>query len=115
MGLKTTNYEIKELGITLPEAYAILKNLRITGERATAEFAVQSTRENALTMKPLVTKRISFDINRNENPLAAAYIIATGQKEVERFNLVTHKYESTVMNMPFYGWTNDIVTEAELP
>ena len=29
MGLKTTNYEVKKLGITLPVAYAIIKKKTI--------------------------------------------------------------------------------------
>lgn len=30
MGLKTTNYEVKKLGITLPEAYAVIGKVELS-------------------------------------------------------------------------------------
>ena len=113
MGLKTTNYEIKELGITLPEAYAILKKLRIDKNEAIAKLAVQSTREKALALAPIYTESIRFTIDRNENPYVTAYRLAKGQREMEGYNPESMRYEPMLVNMPFYGWEDDVETDKQ--
>ena len=114
MGLKTKNYEVKKLGITLPEAYAIVKDLTVRGKSGYAVIAVQSSRENAEkvvdgTMSALEEHRIDFTVNRDENDRATAYAKAKSQKEVTQFNEETMKLETVTVNEPFYGWEDDIV------
>ena len=113
MGLKTTNYEVKKLGIVLPQAYAIIKNLRIDGNNGTAEFAVQSTRDTATSLSPIETVKVSFEVNRNENPYITAYEKAKSQREERQWNEETHKIETVLVGEHFYGWEDDIVFEDE--
>lgn len=93
MGLKISNYEVKSMGVTLPEAYAIIKNIEIRGDKGSAMFAVQTTRERALTMAPIKSVRVEFEVDRTTNAYVTAYqtAIAEGGK--------------------FEGWEGDIVTE----
>ena len=112
MGLKTTNYEVKKRGRILPEAYAIVKDLTVRGNKGYAIIAVQSSRENAekvITgeMLPEEEHRIDFTVNRDENDRATAYAKAKSQKEVKQFNEETHKLETVTVNEPFYGWEDD--------
>lgn len=45
MGLKTTNYKLKDFGITIPEAYARLTHVDINVEgRAFGTFEIHQTR-----------------------------------------------------------------------
>ena len=101
MGLKKTNHTIEELGLTLPNAYATIRTLNIYGDNGTAEFVVQSTRENCFKLQPLKTVFVEFDVNRNENPYVTAYNKAK--------SIFTYKKgEHTMMQeMPFYGWEDD--------
>lgn len=108
MGFKKTNYEVKKLGITLPEAYAIIRNLKIDGENGYAEIVVQSTRETTKMFTPFEVVRVDFKVNRKENPFVTAYNAAKAQKTVKMFNTETHQAEDKVVNMPFYDWTDDI-------
>ena len=103
MGLKTRNYTIEESGLTIPEAYAIIKNLSVKGEDAYVEMVVQTSRENALNLAPLQTVKFNCRVNRNENPFVTAY------------NFSKRKFEKHLPNEevreeynPFYGWDDDI-------
>ena len=78
MGLKTFNYEVKKLGITVPTAYAIIRNMEIHGSKGKAEFIIQSTRETTKTKEPLERFYLDFCVNRNENPYITAYNTAKG-------------------------------------
>ena len=114
MGLKTTNYEIKKTGITLPQAYAIVKDLTVKGTSGFAIIAVQSSRENCEKvvkgkMQALEEVRIDFTVNRDTNDRATAYEKAKGQREVRQWNEETQQAETVLVNEPFYGWDNDIV------
>lgn len=118
MGLKKTNYKVKKLGITLPEAYAIVKDLTVRGKSGFATIAVQSSRENADkvvdgTMTALEEVRVDFTVNRDANDRATAYEKATSYQEVEEFNPETGRVETVVKYEPFYGWTDDFVKEAK--
>lgn len=104
MGFKRTNYTIKSNGLTLPEAYAFVKNIYINGEKGKAEFVIQASREDAINLEPLETVKITFKVNRNENPYTTAYNHAKSVVTVEREGRVT------THTMPFYGWTDDIHT-----
>lgn len=110
MGLKKTNYEIKSLGITLPEAYAIVKNLTINGESARADFAVQTSRESASNLKPLEIKTLHFKVDRNTNPYETAYIESKKQVVTEHtWNQETKTYDDVIVDGIFTGWKDDIV------
>lgn len=109
MGLKKQNYEIKELGLTLPSAYAIIHRLEVDGSKGVAEFYVQnSPRENALTLEPFKREVIYFDVDRNESPFITAY------KEAQKVTTETYTDEygeekTIVHKAPFADWTDDIV------
>ena len=109
MGLKKTNYEIKSLGITLPEAYAIVKNLVINGESARADFAVQASRESASNLKPLEVKTLHFKVDRNTNPYVTAYLESKKPKIVDGvWNEQSKTYETAVQAGIFTGWEDDL-------
>lgn len=105
MALKTTNYEVKDLGLTLTTAYAIIHRLEVDGENGRAEFYIQnSPRENALNLKPLERKIVSFKVNRAESPFTTAYNTAKGTTTVKQFNTETRQYEEVEKGNIFYGW-----------
>lgn len=103
MGLKTTNYTIEELGLTIPEAYAFIRNLYVCGENATAEFVIQANREKAINLAPLKTVTLEFKVIRDENPYYTAYNFAK--------SVITEKCGNHVFTneMPFFGWQDDFV------
>lgn len=108
MGLKKENYEIKELGLTLPAAYAIIHRLEIDGDSGVAEFYIQSSpRENAVTLKPLKREFIRFKVDRNESPFITAY------KEVKKVTTETvikdGKEEKVEFKAPLADWVDDII------
>lgn len=96
MGLKTTNYPIPELGITVPTAYARLATLDIDAKegRAYATFRINLTREDFDTLQPLKTYSFSRIINKNE-PIYT-----------QMYNLAKRDF--------FQGWEDDIVEEEEI-
>ena len=104
MGLKTRNYTIAENGLTLPEAYAVIRNLNVYGERGNAEFAIQASREKAINLAPLKTVHLEFTVNRNENPYVTAYNLAKSTRDL------TIGEHTVTKKMPFYGWEDDVQT-----
>ena len=113
MGLKTKNYVAKKLGMTLPEAYAIVKDLTVKGTSGYAIIAVQTSRENADKvikgeLNALEEVRVDFIVNRDDNDRATAYVAAKSQKTNKRWNPETKQMEDVTVNMPFYGWKDDI-------
>lgn len=101
MGLKKQNYTIEEIGVTLPEAYAYIRNLYVYGDKGNAEFVIQASRENAIKLNPLKTVNIEFDVNRNESPYVTAYNKAKSVKTIQMGDkTITH-------TMPFYEWQDD--------
>ena len=115
MGLKKTNYEISDKGITLDTAYAFIHriecdrytetvNEEVNGEvsfrqvdmlKGVAEFYVQNApRKNAMSLKPFERRIVHFTCKANENPFVAAY-------------------ETAKNIIPFIGWEDDIVVETE--
>ena len=108
MGLKTTNYKVEKLGVTLPNAYAVIKNLDIKGETAIATFAIQTSRDNAMGKSPIDKKKFSFRVNRNENPYETAYKLVKMQVKYVYKSWDGTKKEQ-VTNGIFYGWEDDIV------
>lgn len=103
MGFKKNNYHSEALGITLPEANAVIKNIYIEGDRGNAEFVIQASRENALNLTPLERVYVPFTVNRNENPYKTAYEAAKGTRQVKT------PYGKTLEEpMPFNGWEDDV-------
>ena len=124
MGLYKKNYEVKDLGITLPEAFAIVRRIDRQGDKGMAELWVHSSRENAKTLQFLERKLVPFKCNDRDNPYEAAYTAAVTpeertryvpekiikkimvdgkEKEVEETTLKEEKY----MFAYFEGWVRD--------
>lgn len=71
--LKKSNYEVKNLGITLPTAYAAVRSFNRTGNQCVAEFYIHNSRENALNKDALERRTVSFSLkNEMANPFDAA-------------------------------------------
>ena len=130
MALKKTNYELKELGIVLPKAYAFIHRIdcdrctetvteEVNGKvssrqvdkfKGVAEFYVQNApRENAMGLKPFERHVVHFTCNADENPVAAAYIEAKGTHIVAEYNSTTNQYVEVEKPNIFNGWEDDIV------
>lgn len=111
MGLKTTNYKSKSMGITLPEAYAVLTNLIVeTDNSARAIFAIQSSREATKEFKAIDKVEVRFTWDRKTDPAKMAYETAkTEIKTIEKFNEETGETVSIAENGVLFGWQNDFV------
>lgn len=94
MGLKTTNYEVKDLGVTLPTAYAQITSI-ISDRKgnACAQFAVQQSRDDI---------EVKNDIER----LSISYMVDKSKPLYEQLYDVAKK---TI----FDGWEDDIVEETQ--
>lgn len=92
MGLKTTNYTVSAIGITLENAYAKIGNINIDKSgNAKAIVEVQQTRENAELLEPLELHEVNFTADKTLSIYEQAYL-------------------ATKANL-FSGWQDDIVTE----
>lgn len=130
MALKKTNYELKDLGIVLPEAYAFIHRIEcdryaetvkteVNGELTThqvdklkgvAEFYVQNApRESAMGLKPFERHIVYFTCKANENPVAAAYIAAKGTYTTNEYDPKTNECVEVEKPNIFNGWEDDIV------
>ena len=124
MGLKKTNYEVKDLGITLPTAYAVVRKLDRHGYNGYAELWVHNSRENALNKNYLEKHSVSFIIKDGKNPYEAAYEEAikrpvrtevyyvdpvTGEEIAERSEGAERKTREVIYPAILDGWENDIV------
>lgn len=68
MGLKTTNYQIEEKGITIDTAYAKIGSIVVRGNKAIASLDIQQSREQTESLEPLDTVSVSCIIDK-EKPL----------------------------------------------
>ena len=124
MGLKKTNYEVKDLGITLPVAYAVVRKLDRHGYCGYAELWVHNSRENALNKNYLERHSVSFKIVDGKNPYEAAYEEAikrpvrtevyyvdpvTGEELAEPGEGAERKTREVIDPAILDGWENDIV------
>ena len=124
MGLKKTNYEVKDLGITLPVAYAVVRKLDRHGDSGYAELWVHNSRENALSKNYLERHSVSFKTVDGKNPYEAAYEKAierpvrtevyyvdpvTGEELAEPGEGAERKTREVIDPAIFDGWENDIV------
>ena len=124
MGLKKENYEVKDLGITLPMAYAVVRKLDRYGDSGYAELWVHNSRENALNKNYLERHSVSFIIKDGKNPYEAAYEKAikrpvrtevyyvdpvTGEELAEPGEGAERKTREVIEPAILDGWENDIV------
>ena len=124
MGLKKENYEVKDLGITLPMAYAVVRKLDRYGDSGYAELWVHNSRENALNKNYLERHYVSFIIKDGKNPYEAAYEKAikrpvrtevyyvdpvTGEELTEPGEGAERKTREVIDPAILDGWENDIV------
>lgn len=66
MGLKTKNYEVKDFGITISEAYARLTNININVDgEAFGTFEIHQTREDLIENNPLERIYVSYVIDKD--------------------------------------------------
>lgn len=90
MGLKTNNYNIKDINVTIPEAYAQITHVYVGVDGvASATFAVQQSRDMIMTNEAIETKNIRCTINKEQPIYSQIYIKA--KEEL------------------FKGWEDDIV------
>ena len=92
MGLKKKNYEVEKIGITLPLAYAQVREISIYENECNATIFVHKNRETVERFAPIETKTLCFKFDRSENLLEQIYAKAKGSY--------------------FADWEDDIVTEA---
>ena len=92
MGLKlTTGYEVKDMGITIPEAYAKISYVNINENgMANAVINIQQTRDDVINKTPLDRVYIKAQIDK-ELPIYSQLYIVAKEKEI------------------FAGWEDDIV------
>lgn len=107
MGLKKNNYTNKETGLTLPNAYALIKNLRIDSIYGVAMFVVQTSRDNCFDKEPIFTKELMFTVNREENPYTTAYNKAKEQVKGKYIEPETGEEKEWTKEQPFFGWEDD--------
>ena len=94
MGLKTTDYEIRGLGITIPTAYAQVTSLFINKDSvAQATFSIQQNREDVKEKIALARETFTCLVDKNE-PI---------------YTQVYNKAKVAIFN----GWEDDIVDESE--
>lgn len=126
MGLYKPNYEVKELGLTLSMAYAVIRKIERREGKGAAEIWVHQSREDALNKNFLERKIVQFKCNDYENPYEAAYraaltkvdvpetyeeVITTTEEIDGEFKEVEHKVTKVRMvkgDAPFEGWLNDV-------
>ncbi len=105
MGLKISNYKVQCMGVTLPTAYAVIRNITVNGENGVAAFAIHQSRELAIdtTIRPYHMENIHFKVDRNVNDRVTAYRVATAPYTEKEGKEEVTKYPF------FYGWENDII------
>lgn len=110
MGLKTTNYVSKSLGITLPTAYAMIGDLLVNRNTnsAKAVFLIQATRENAENYKPVDEVAIDFTWDRKTDPARMAYEAAKAEtREYQEYDPETKEEKTVTEYGVLYGWQDD--------
>lgn len=92
MGLKTTNYKIENIGITVPEAYAMIDNIMVdVNGMANATINIQQNRNEVKSKMPFDRKHVRCKINKDIALFEQVYKAAKEQY--------------------FQDWQDDIVTE----
>ena len=110
MGLKQENYELKKVGITIPEAYAVLRNLIIESDnRVRAIFAIQQSREMTSTHDPLKKVEVHFVWDRKTDPAKMAYKEAKKQMITRAVKNENGEWVEQEFPGELNGWEDDIV------
>lgn len=110
MGLIKENYVSKSTGLTLPTAYAKIKDLVLNGNKGRAIFAIQANRENIDKFAPIDKVEVHFEWDRKADIAKTAYEAAKNEKRtVEKYNPETGKPYTETEYGTLYGWDNDIV------
>ena len=107
MGLKKNYYEVKEFGVVLPTAYAVVKSLSVYEDRIFATIAIQKDRESAFNLSPYKTIDVEIhDVDRKRNPYEVVYEYVTGE------DVFFDKRLQREIRIPrvLHGWENDIVS-----
>lgn len=95
MGLRTTNYVVRDLGLIVPTAYARLAYVNVNEEgRASGSFAINLNREDFMERKPIETIPYEYIIDKNQPIYTQIY----EQGKAQYFN----------------GWEDDIIEEEPL-
>lgn len=90
--IKKNNYDISELGITLPTAYAKIGHVSIDEQgTARAIFNIQQSREDVINKNPLERITVSLSIDKTQPIYSQLYLAAKETK--------------------FTDWEDDIVEE----
>lgn len=77
MGLKTTNYTVFELGLTIDNAYAKIYSICIDNYgNAKAVIAIQQSRDTIDTLEPLELHEVNFIADKTQPIFEQAYIAA---------------------------------------
>lgn len=108
MGLIKNNYFSKSTGLTLPTAYAILKDLVLNGNNARAIFVIQSSRNATENFKPLDKVEVRFEWDRKTDIAKLAYETAKTQRIKEE--VYNEKFDSFVVEERdgvLFGWNDD--------
>lgn len=110
MGLIKNNYFSKSTGLTLPTAYAIIKDLVLNGNNGRAIFVIQSSRNATQNYKPIDKVEIPFVWDRKTDIAKVAYETAKTQIIKEQvFDELSEHYQEVERPGVLYGWTNDFV------
>ena len=113
MGFSKKDYEIEKKGISLSEAYAVVKNITINGEHVKAEFAINISRNNALLCEPIDVKTISLKYDRTKDILPQIYAAAKTDKTVKVTEIgedgKPYIVDKTIKS-PFSDWQDDIIS-----
>lgn len=75
------NYEIKDLGVVLPTAYAMIDHISIDKNgKAHATFSIQQSREDVINKNPLERINVTVDIDKTQPIYSQVYIAAKESK-----------------------------------
>ncbi len=108
MGLIKNNYFSKSTGLTLPTAYAIIKDIVLNGNNGRAIFVVQSSRNATQNYKPIDKVEIPFVWDRKTDIAKVAYETAKTQKIKEQvFDELSGQHKEIEKEGILYGWTDD--------
>lgn len=111
MGLKTTSYISKSLGVTLPTAYAVLSTLIVEKDnRVRAIFSIQNTRENTQVLAPIDKVEVNFVWDRKTDLAKMAY--ETARNEVKTIEYLDEASGHIITKQELgtlYGWKSDIL------
>ncbi len=108
MGLKIQNLRIKNMGIVMPEAYAVITNLNIDKDKGVAVFSISKDRDSAFNLEPVKKVSVAFNLVREENPFITAYKKAKEKIVDYKFDDISLENVSVTSDSFFSKWEDDI-------